>query len=570
MNIIKHSWQIIEPTGYTIDDIYKSIELAGRCSHKSEDKITETSAKEFVGRMLNMKHLATCEFGTIYLYYKVNKPSTMTKEIIDFYKNNQYSKVNCINNYSNTYSECGMGRLYDIEYSEYFITTNLRVCIENNRQEYLTNALCEPTEYHHKRYTVKYICDRAIANEIVRHRKFSFLQESTRYVCSSSSVPLKEFNCDCTEDIIKAYKQGFSMKNISDNSSYKEWDIRKILIENNVEIRGLNNKGNRIEDYFSIIDSSEKAYLLGLIQTDGNIRISSRNAAVTITQHKDYAWYIEDLLLNFSDYIGNTKDRDCRQLLIGSKSIVNDLISLGIVPNKVKEQTDDDINKLWDSIPEEFKGDFIRGCIDGDGYVTFFTQKRGVNESCNIGFCSVKEILIDKIIDFLYNKFNYKCGKGKDGNIYKLWITDIKKAIEIGDYLYTNFKYPFGHPKKASAWIKRIKKQYPIAKYKDSKFQVIMPSWLNESCPESIFTYIRGLDNCENAYTKLRMSGWKAEQARDILPLALKTELYMCGYAEDWEKFFELRCAPNVHPQCKELTIPLRDEFIKRGYIIQK
>ena len=194
MKLIKPSFQIIEPTGYTIDDIYKSIELAGRVSHKSEDKITETSAKDFVGRMLNMKHLATCEFGTVYLYYKVDKPSTMVKEIIDFYKNNQYSKVECINNYSNTYSECGMGRLYDIECSEYFITTNLRVCLENNRQEYLTDALCEPTEYHQKRYTVKFILDRAIANEFVRHRKFSFLQESTRYCLYSSN----KFNNELT------------------------------------------------------------------------------------------------------------------------------------------------------------------------------------------------------------------------------------------------------------------------------------------------------------------------------------------------------------------------------------
>ena len=548
MKLIKPSYQIIEPIGYTIDDIYKSIELVGRVSHKSEDRITEDSAKTFVERMMKMKHLSTCEFGTIYLYIDHHNPSF--GKIIDKYNNNQYSKCIIDNVFPN----------------KAYISSNYRVLVENNWLDDL-KYLCEPTEYHHKRYTVKFICDRAIANEIVRHRKFSFLQESTRYVCSSSSVPLKEFNCDCIEDIIKAYKQGFSMKNISDNSSYKEWDIRKILIENNVEIRGLNNKGNRVEDYFSIIDSSEKAYLLGLIQTDGNIRISNRNAAVTITQHKDYAWYIEDLLLNFSDYIGNTKDRSCRQLLIGSKSIVNDLISLGIVPNKLKEQTDNDINKLWDSIPEEFKGDFIRGCIDGDGYVTFFTQKRGVNESCNIGFCSVKEILIDKIIDFLYNKFNYKCGKGKDGNIYKLWITDIKKAIEIGDYLYTNFKYPFGHPKKAAAWIKRIKKQYPIAEYKDSKFQVIMPSWINESCSESIFTYIRGLDNCENTYTKLRMSGWKAEQARNVLPLSLKTELYMCGFAEDWEQFFKLRTAPNAHPQARELAIPLKEEFIKRNYI---
>ena len=73
MKLIKPSFQIIEPTGYTIDDIYKSIERAGRVSHRSEDKITETSAKTFVDRMINMNHLATCEFGTIYLKIPTGK-----------------------------------------------------------------------------------------------------------------------------------------------------------------------------------------------------------------------------------------------------------------------------------------------------------------------------------------------------------------------------------------------------------------------------------------------------------------------------------------------------------------
>lgn len=547
MKLIKPSYQIIEPTGYTIDDIYKSIELVGKVSHKSEHTIKEDSAKQFVDRIIDWGHNSCLEFGTVYLYVNYHHPNFST--LISRYMKNQYSR-------------------YRVSTNEAFITSNLRVLIENDWLDDL-KYLCTPDDkFHKKRYCVKFICSRSISHEFVRHRRFSFMQESQRYVCSSSFIPLKEFNCDCTEDIIKAYKQGFSMKNISDNSSYTEWDIRKILIENNVEIRGLNNKGNRVENYFSIIDSPEKAYLLGLIQTDGNVMMRSRNSALTITQHKDYAWYIEDLLLNFSDYVSNTKDRNCRNLQIGSKSIVNDLINLGIVPNKTKEQTDCNINKLWESIPEEFKGDFIRGCIDGDGCVRFFTQKKGINESCNISFCSVNEILIDKIISFLYNKFNYKCGKGKNGNVYILWITDIKKAIEIGDYLYTNFKYPFGHPKKAAAWIKRIKKQYPIAEYKDSKFQTIIPSWLNNSYPESIFTYIKGLDNCENVYTNLRISGWKPEQAREVLPNATKTELYMCGYAEDWESFFKLRDdKQHAHPQAYELAHPLHEEFINRGYI---
>ena len=84
---------------------------------------------------------------------------------------------------------------------------------------------------------------------------------------------------------------------------------------------------------------------------------------------------------------------------------------------------------------------------------------------------------------------------------------------------------------------------------------------------KSCSIWYNAMREAEEHYIELINLGWKAEQARNVLPLSLKTELYMCGYAEDWEKFFELRCAPNAHPQCRELTIPLRDEFIKRGYI---
>ena len=65
------------------------------------------------------------------------------------------------------------------------ITTNLRVMIEHFAPEYIEELiekyLCEPTEYHVKRVTVKFTCDRGVSHEFVRHRVFSFAQESTRY-----------------------------------------------------------------------------------------------------------------------------------------------------------------------------------------------------------------------------------------------------------------------------------------------------------------------------------------------------------------------------------------------------
>ena len=289
MKLVKPEFKIIEPTGYTIDDIYKSIELAGRVSHKSEDKITETSAKDFVGRMLNMKHLATCEFGTVYLY-----AHSMYDLDIEKYRQNPYSKAVWKNN-------------------GHYISTNYRVLVENNWLDDL-KYLREPTKYHHKRYTVKFILDRAIANEIVRHRKFSFLQESTRYCLYSSN----KFNNELTF-IIPCW--------------FEEM-----------------NQG--------IIKFEEGLY----------------------------------------------KDTYCFQFTEGNKG-----------------------------------------------------------KSCSIWYNAMRE--------------------------------------------------------------------------------------------------------AEEHYIELINLGWKAEEARNILPLSLKTELYMCGFAEDWEQFFKLRTASNAHPQAKELAIPLKEEFIKRGYI---
>ena len=85
------------------------------------------------------------------------------------------------------------------------------------------------------------------------------------------------------------------------------------------------------------------------------------------------------------------------------------------------------------------------------------------------------------------------------------------------------------------------------------------------------FDFIKSLQYAEHYYLTLVKQGWKAEEARNVLPLCLKTELYMCGFAEDWKKFFKLRSKKygvgNPHPQADELATPLYEEFIKRGYI---
>ena len=158
MKLIKSEIEDITPTKYTLNDVKKQIELAGRICYKSEDKITDDSCEEFVQRMINMGHMSMLEHGTIYLTVPVNED----KNGIAYYF--------IINPYSTVKFEDGNA----------YITTNYRVIIENKWEEYL-KYMSEPTKNHVKRITYKFICDRGVSHEIVRHRSMSFAQESTRY-----------------------------------------------------------------------------------------------------------------------------------------------------------------------------------------------------------------------------------------------------------------------------------------------------------------------------------------------------------------------------------------------------
>lgn len=143
-----------------IDGVYKQIEWAGRHCYKSLDKITENSAKEFVDRMIKLGHGAMLEHGTVYLTITATSPEVRKYEI------NPYSRVKKI-------SVDGInGRAY--------ITTNYRVLVENKWLDDLKYQ-CDPTPSHEKRITAKFICDRGVSHEFVRHRVFSFAQESQRY-----------------------------------------------------------------------------------------------------------------------------------------------------------------------------------------------------------------------------------------------------------------------------------------------------------------------------------------------------------------------------------------------------
>lgn len=174
MKLIKQSVELLQIKDYNRQEIMKHIELCGRTCYKSEDKITNNSYEDFVKMIINRGHLSVLEHAPVYLRIE-NKPN-----IAFFYEKNPYS-------------QCRSENYEDIIH----VSTNYRVIIENKKENdlfFLDAPLETNNFFYNRRYTFKIITDRGISHELVRHRVFSFSQESSRY-CNYSQ---NKFNNELT------------------------------------------------------------------------------------------------------------------------------------------------------------------------------------------------------------------------------------------------------------------------------------------------------------------------------------------------------------------------------------
>jgi thymidylate synthase (FAD) len=165
-----------------VEGLLKHMELCARTCYKSEDKITEDSARKFIDNVIVARgHTAMLEHGTVYLKIPYGI----------MYDTGYFSNEAIATKYiDNPYSIVQNSQIYDY----WCVTSNYRVLLQNGWLDDL-QYLCEPTEYHVRRITVRFICDMGVAREFCRHRVFSFAQESTRYCNYSKAKFGKELNC---------------------------------------------------------------------------------------------------------------------------------------------------------------------------------------------------------------------------------------------------------------------------------------------------------------------------------------------------------------------------------------
>ena len=88
----------------------------------------------------------------------------------------------------------------------------------------------------------------------------------------------------------------------------------------------------------------------------------------------------------------------------------------------------------------------------------------------------------------------------------------------------------------------------------------------SENLSEKSAKWVKSMCQAEQDYMDLINDGCIAQEARDVLPLSVKSELISCGFEDAWSNFFYRRCAKDAHPMAREIAIPLQEKFKELGY----
>lgn len=96
----------------------------------------------------------------------------------------------------------------------------------------------------------------------------------------------------------------------------------------------------------------------------------------------------------------------------------------------------------------------------------------------------------------------------------------------------------------------------------------IKPVWWEAWSDKEKKIWEQSLEQAEYSYNELINQGSRPEQAREVLPNSLKTEIIMTANLREWRHVFKLRCSKAAHPQIRSLMNSCLKGFKKEIPII--
>jgi DNA-binding transcriptional regulator WhiA len=214
-------------------------------------------------------------------------------------------------------------------------------------------------------------------------------------------------------------KEEKSVKEIAEITKLSTKQIRNILQKENVVLHGKRRtNGYKINTDFFKTWSPEMAYVLGLILTDGCVSGNS----VTISQKERDILDKVSTALKSTYPIKRVKNGNSylHNLTISRKEIVEDLSTLGITEKK-------SLTVEFPPVPNAYLHHFIRGVIDGDGWVQDRGYVMNVTSASPLFAYHLHEV-------FNLCKFNGRVKK--ESGVYRVWVSGKEDIARLGRWLY--------------------------------------------------------------------------------------------------------------------------------------
>lgn len=229
--------------------------------------------------------------------------------------------------------------------------------------------------------------------------------------------------------IIKKYTEEFySLNKLAEEFNCSAGTIRNLLRRKRIPLQGIKRGYPRREDYFSKINSAEKAYWLGFLYADGCVHTNDNTVSLNSTDLEQIEKFKQAIgAINHKiAVVDDTRFKNAKtiyQFAIRDKQLHQDLIDLGCIPQKSLS-----LEKI-PNIPRDFTSHFIRGYFDGDGSLHFLNNQRNFR----VSFSGTEAFLTDIKKELEVQQLSIQKTPSK---IHMLQICGHKQVLRILSYLY--------------------------------------------------------------------------------------------------------------------------------------
>lgn len=237
------------------------------------------------------------------------------------------------------------------------------------------------------------------------------------------------------DDIIKMYKQGMSYKEMIPIVGLSDRAIHNVMYKHGIEMNREQSSGqprkHKVNENFFKVWTHEMAWVLGLFIADGHV--NKHLHSISFSQKNENILRLVAEYMQ-ADYIlakpGRT--RTTPTLLINSKEIKKDLEKIGIFPKK-------SLTVYFPKVPEEFLPSFVRGVIDGDGWV----QKTGYVANVTTGSKSFAEGLLSVFVSWNLRSEITTEVTDSGRKIYRVWVKGKNNLPRLGKIIYNEANHNY-------------------------------------------------------------------------------------------------------------------------------